>query len=412
MADPSPRWEVLAAEAGAPSLERALTELCRRGGLLGLAAAQDLPALRRALRPAQQRLALPSQGAALVVGSGGSSGGRRWCLQPLAHLEASAIATGAWLRSVGLEPSTALLVNPLPWHHVSGLMPWLRSRVWGARHGWLTPAQLRLPEALAATCPLPPRGTALLSLVPTQLHRLLAHPAGVRWLQGFDLIWVGGAALSASDAARSREAGLRLAPCYGSTETGSMVAALAPERFLAGESGCGACLPHAELRLQPDTGAVEVKATSLCAGFVTEGRLEPLPLVAGWWRSGDRGRWQAGGLTLIGRLDGAVLTGGETVFPEQVELALQDLAARRGVPLAAVLLLARPDPEWGERLVALVRCQRGARGDELLRSLKELAGALPPAWRPREWRLCPALEATALGKWDRQRWLSWLLDDR
>ncbi|MEB3242210.1 MAG: o-succinylbenzoate--CoA ligase, partial [Cyanobacteriota bacterium] len=132
----------------------------------------------------------------------------------------------------------------------------------------------------------------------------------------------------------------------------------------------------------------------------------------GWWRSGDRGRWQAGGLTLIGRLDGAVLTGGETVFPEQVELALQDLAARRGAPLAAVLLLARPDPEWGERLVALVRCQRGARGDELLRSLKELAGALPPAWRPREWRLCPALEATALGKWDRQRWLSWLLDDR
>ena len=407
MGDPALPFTVLPSEAGLPALEDALSRLPRHGGVVGLAPTLEMPALRQALGEGSTELGV--HGPALLVGSGGSSGGRRWCLQPLAALEASAAATGEWLRGLGIEPSKALLVNPLPWHHVSGLMPWLRARQWGAEHAWLAPAQLRQPEDLASV--LPRAHTALLSLVPTQLHRLLATPAGVRWLREFAVIWVGGAPLAPAELERSRASGLRLAPCYGSTETGSMVTALAPDSFLAGLGGCGLPLPHARLRIAAADGAVEVQATSLSPGYLEGGRLQALPLAGGWWRSGDRGRLDSEGLTLFGRLDGALHSGGETVFPEEVEQALLALASRRALPVAALLLVARPDREWGERLVALVR-PRGDGGEEsLLAELKELALELPPAQRPVEWRFCGGLEPNALGKWERSRWADWLREE-
>ncbi|MFN9659577.1 MAG: AMP-binding protein [Cyanobacteriota bacterium] len=406
MADPAVPLTMLPAEAGLPAREAALGRLPQSGGVVGLAPTLAMPALRQALGEGPPELGL--HGPAVVVGSGGSSGGRRWCLQPLARLEASAAATGEWLRGVGIEPSTTLVVNPLPWHHVSGLMPWLRARQWGAEHGWLAPGQLRQPQTLAGALPSPRGRPALLSLVPTQLHRLLADAAGVRWLREFAVIWVGGAPLAPEEVARSRAAGLRLAPCYGSTETGSMVTALAPEGFLAGREGCGPPLPHARLRIAAPTSAVEVCATSLSPGHLEGGRLLPLARTGPWWRSGDRGRLDPSGLIVLGRLDGAAHSGGETVFPEEVEQALLRLAARRTLPVAALLLVPRPDREWGQRLVALVRPRGQGEAESLLASLKALALALPPAQRPQEWRLCPALEPNALGKWERSRWADWL----
>ncbi|MEY4352358.1 MAG: O-succinylbenzoic acid-CoA ligase [Cyanobacteriota bacterium] len=409
MVDFAPPLSLLAAQAGSPAFVDAMEQLQRCGGVLGLAPPQELPDLRQAL--GQGDPLMWRHAPAVVLGSGGSSGRRRWCLQPLTHLEASAAATGDWLRQLGIEPSTALVVNPLPWHHVSGLMPWFRSQIWGAEHRWLEPAQLRTPQALPHILPLPPGQPTLLSLVPTQLHRLLAHPAGVRWLQGFSLIWIGGAPLAPEERGRSRQLGLHLAPCYGSTETGSMVTALAPQAFLAGQAGCGRALPHAQLRIAPANGAVEVRSRSLSPGVLEGGRLWPLAKADGWWRSGDMGQLAAeGGLTLLGRLDGAVHSGGETVFPEQVELALQTLAAQQGLPLAALLLVAQPDPEWGQRLVALVRGQGGEDATRLIPALQRLAAGLPPAQRPRDWRLCPELEPNAMGKWERQHWQRWLSD--
>jgi len=396
---------LLADGASPQTVALALKEAWGAGRAVGLAHPADRQALVAAVGSGA---ALDPWSAAVVLGSGGSSGRRRWCLQPLAHLEASAAATGAWLGNLGIDPSTAWVVNPLPWHHVSGLMPWVRCQLWGAAHHWLEPAQLHQPEAL----PTPPGGGGLLSLVPTQLHRLLGHPAGVSWLQRFELIWIGGAPLAAAEVARSREAGLRLAPCYGSTETASMVAALAPEAFLAGQGGCGLPLPHAQLRLSPADGAVEVRASSLSPGYLEAGQLTPFAGAGGWWRSGDRGRLDGSGLSLLGRLDGALLSGGETVHPEQVEQALQRLAEQKGVPLAAVVLVTQPDPEWGQRLVALVRGQREAGGEALIGAMKLLAATLPPAQRPRDWWLCPELAPNALGKWERQRWRQWLSQQR
>lgn len=385
------------------ALAAAVLGLERSGEVLALAAPQEEALLSQALSAAAPA---PLDGPAVVLGTGGSSGGRRWCLQPLAHLQISVEACGLWLQAQGLEPGRCQLFNPLPLHHISGLMPLLRSAGWGAEHRALAPALLRQPARLRAEATPASERSALLSLVPTQLQRLLEDPDGRHWLQAFALIWVGGAALPAALAERCRRLGLRLAPCYGSTETGSMVTALAPEAFLAGVPGCGPPLPHARLRLAAG-GALEIQAGSLAAGFLVAGGVQPLLRVDGWWRSGDAAALMPQGLQWQGRLDGAINSGGETVFPEQVREGLLERVAAAGLPVRELLLLPQPDALWGQRLVGLVRLRPGAEPDALSQ-LESLARSLPPSQRPQRWLLCPELATTAAGKWDQARWGAWL----
>jgi O-succinylbenzoic acid--CoA ligase len=378
--------------------------------VLAVAAPQERALLAAALPAGWPEGLASSTAPALVLGTGGSSGRRRWCLQPLEHLQRAARATGLWLEGIGLDPARCELFSPLPLHHISGVMPLVRARCWGADVRWLAPPLLRDPPRLRAEASPQPGSAALLSLVPTQLQRLLDHPEGRDWLRRFALIWLGGAALAPPLAQRSREVGLRLSPCYGSTETGAMVAALPPQRFLAGDAGCGGPLPHAELRVEPDSGALQIRAGSLAAGFLAAGAFEPLPLQAGWWRSGDAAVLGGSGLQLLGRLDGALNSGGETVFPEQVRQRLLNAIAEAALPVRELLLLAEPDPLWGERLVALVRLEEG--GDApvpvLLDRLAALARTLPPSQRPGRWRVCAELACSPAGKWDLGRWRRWL----
>ena len=372
-----------------------------------------------------------------MLGSGGSSGGRRWCLQPLEHLQASARACGLWLADQGLDPGCCLHLDALPLHHVSGLMPLIRARQWGAELRWLPPAWLRDPARLPQACPLPDDRPVLLSLVPTQLHRLLESPEATAWLRGCAVIWVGGAALSDELAGRARAADLPLAPCYGATETAAMVCALPPRRFLAGEQGCGPPLGDVELRLEGEAGAIAVRCGRISPGWFAAGGLQPFRSGDGWWRSGDGGEWRgadaspprsqgqelptgmthsatstagAPSLVIHGRLDGAIHCGGETVFPEQVRQRLLSLIQAAGLPVAELLLLGERDAHWGERLVALVRMEITDQQDQPpLAELMALARTLPPSQRPARWLNCASLMPSDTGKWRRSHWQQWLL---
>ena len=389
----------------------------------------------RLLGPQDDSLEVPKAlpaGPGLLLSTGGSSGSRQLCLQPSIHLDRSAAATGRWLHALGLNASQVIVWNPLPFQHVSGLMPWWRAQQWNVAHVWLSPALMKSPQALLAeSCQRSDWDSMpmVLSLVPTQLGRLLADSAGVRWLQAMALIWVGGAALPDELAAKARALGIKLAPCYGSTETAAMVVAQTPERFLDGEDGVGEPLDDIELRVEAN-GALAVRCRRLAIGRwkpdgdgslaeqSTEPSVSPLTGVDGWWRSGDAARLKGFAatpqLTLLGRLDGAIHSGGVTVFPEQLEVRLMAAAREVGLPLKAVLLLGVHDPEWGERLVVLVRWQDedhppGAAKALLLR-LKALTERWLPAERPQRWRCCPNRAPTSAGKWERARWRAWLKD--
>lgn len=348
--------------------------------------------------------ALLPEGAGVVMSSGGSSGGRKVCLLPTGHLHDSAAATAQWLEDIGIDPSAAVQVNPLPRRHISGLMPWWRSRCWGSPYVELTPEAIKHPLALLEQGEWPHQASCL-SLVPTQLGRLLADPAGAEWLQRFSVIWVGGSALRPDHADAARRHELRLAPCYGSTETTAMVAALTPEQFLSGVQGCGQPLADVELRLSGQQ-VLEIRTRRLAvaawSSFTPE-RLQPLADAEGWWRSGDRALL-GDSLQILGRIDTAIHTGGVTVFPEQLEPRLMQAAQAAGLPLDAVLMLGLEDPEWGESLVALVRCSDPA----MVGSLAQLTCSWPAPERPKLWLFCADLAPDSTGKWKRQEWLLWL----
>ena len=356
-------------------------------------------------------------GPGLILSTGGSSGGRQLCLHPISNLDRSAHACGVWLDRLGVDPGSTLVWNPLPFQHVSGLMPWWRARQWGADHAWLTPALMKTPGLLLSHCQRHPgwcRCPMLLSLVPTQLRRLLADPNGCSFLAEMAVIWIGGAALPADLADQSRQAGLRLAPCYGATETAAMVTALSPADFLAGVCGCGRPLEGVRLRLNQH-GALAVHCDRLAAARLDDSAaLRAIPDRDGWWHSGDLAELEGSPtrplLHVRGRLDGAILSGGVTVFPSQLEERLLMDAGRAGLQLDAVLLLGLADREWGERLVALVRWSSVEVPSAAFDGLRRLVSDWPAAERPLHWYPCPELERSSAGKWEHARWKQWLLN--
>ena len=344
------------------------------------------------------------EGSGVVIGSGGSSGGRKWCLQSWENLEQSASSCANWLQAIGVDPSSVRLVNPLPSHHMGGLMPPIRARQWQAPLVAIAPELMKAADALLEQHGNLSRGgrDAVISLVPTQLQRLMNDPSGRIWLKQFRLLWIGGGALSAELADQARQLQLPLSPCYGSTETAAMVCAADPAQFLSGQSSCGEPMSDVEMQLDPTSGAVAIKTRRLSPGWLNGNQVQPFADANGWWHSGDAGRLGPAGLELLGRLDGALNSGGATVFPEQIEAALGSLAG-----VEAVLVVGLPDPQWGQRLIGLIKPSPGANADEVMAQLRLRSAKLPPAQRPKQWQLCPELAPNPQGKWERQRWQRW-----
>jgi O-succinylbenzoic acid--CoA ligase len=116
---------------------------------------------------------------------------------------------------------------------------------------------------------------------------------------------------------------------------------------------------------------------------------------AGWLPTGDAGVWDAaaGRLTVFGRTGDLVITGGENVWPVAVERVLD-----RHRAVAEVAVVGRPDPEWGQRVVALVVPADQAAPPTLDAVRAAVKAELPAYAAPRELVLVDALPRTPLGK--------------
>jgi o-succinylbenzoate---CoA ligase len=266
----------------------------------------------------------------LMIPSGGSGGELKFARHDGWTIAA---AVGGFRAHFGIERVNSVCVLPL--HHVSGFMAWMRSALTG---GAFLPWSWKEVEAGRFPADLPP--DCCISLVPTQLQRLLASEAAVAWLRSLRAIFVGGGPAwegLVEDAARLE---LPISTSYGATETAAMVAALRPEQFLSGMRGCGQALPHA--RIDIADGIVRITGESVFRGYFpgfNEGRS---------WMTGDLGTVGAeGGLRILERQDDLIITGGKKVSPAEVEAALRSSGEFEDV---AVIALA--DPEWGQLVVA------------------------------------------------------------
>ena len=295
----------------------------------------------------------------LCLATGGTGGARKWAR----HDERTLAAAVAGVRAhFGLGRINA--VDVLPPYHVSGLMARVRAAATGGEHffwDWKRLEGGELPR-------LPARDDGwVISLVPTQVHRLLARPVAVEWLRSLRLIFVGGGPVWPALADAMAGAELPAAISYGLTETAAMVTALRPEEFLAGERSSGTALPHARVRVDAE-GVVCVAGESVFWGY-WPGFSEQRELA-----TGDLGEIDSRGhLRVLGRRDAVIITGGKKVHPEEVEAAL-----RAGGEDEAVTVVGVPDPEWGEMVVACF-----PRTSDAATHGKERAEALAPHQRPK-----------------------------
>jgi O-succinylbenzoic acid--CoA ligase len=311
------------------------------------------------------------RGADLVVVTSGSTGTGRGVLLSAAALRASATAT---LDRLG-GPGSWLLA--LPTSSVGGLQVLCRSALVGR-----APAVLGRHEPLsAALARLPAGDRRYTSMVPTQLRRSLA--AEPEALAAFDGVLVGGAATDAALLRQARDAGVAVRTTYGMSET------------------AGGCvydgLPLAGVDVRVDGDGVQLAGPVLACGY----RLDPAgtatAFVDGWFRTQDTGALGPDGrLTVHGRLDDVLISGGVNVSPQAVEAVL-----REHPDVADAVVTGRPDPQWGQRVVAVVVPAAGAA--PTLAALRPwVAARLGAAAAPRELFGIDAVPTLHTGKPDRR----------
>jgi O-succinylbenzoic acid--CoA ligase len=305
---------------------------------------------------------------ALVIPTSGSTGTPKGAQLSRDALAASARATH---ERIGREPGDRWL-SCLPWQHIGGIQVMLRARLLGIP--LVVHERFNVDRVAAADA-------TLTSLVPTQLSRLL--DAGVD-LSRFRVILLGGAAAPPALLARAAAADAHVVTTYGMSET---------------SGGCvydGWPLDGVELRTAID-GRIEIRGPMLMSGYRLRPDLDAAVFHDGWLVTADIGeRSPDGRWHVVGRADDVIITGGENVSTDAVSAVLAGHPDLTDVAVAGV-----DDPDWGQRVVAVVVLRDPA----VVPSLEDLRGwcgdRLPAAARPHGLVVVAAIPRLASGKPDR-----------
>jgi O-succinylbenzoic acid--CoA ligase len=302
----------------------------------------------------------------LVVATSGSTGApkqvalRRHAV--LASVEASARrlgATGPW-------------VLALPPTYVAGIQVVVRSLVAGHdpvlldRDGW--------PDDVGW----------FVSLVPTQLGRLLDDERDVAALRRAHTVLLGGGPIDPALRARADAAGVRVVATYGAAETaGGCVYDGLPLDGVAVAVGAG--------------GRIRIGGPTLFEEYVGAPGLTAETLVDGWYLTADAGRLDEDGrLAVLGRVDDVIVSGGLNVPAVAVAARLREHPS-----IAAAEVVGVPDEEWGSRVVAVVAGPVG-----LAEVCDWVAAVHPRPWAPRDVVVVDAIPMLPNGKPDRRALLA------
>lgn len=283
------------------------------------------------------RVLNPDQGATIVFTSG-SSGIPRPVLHTLSNHYYSALGAN---RNIPVGPGDRWLLS-LPLYHVGGLGIVFRTILGGAAMVIPTPGQ-SLRDVLKV------HGVTHLSLVATQLRRLLKDPPSEAIRRRLSAVLVGGGPAEVALMTQAYDAGFPVHTTYGLTEMASQVTTTGPGDGRSRLATSGKVLHYRQVRI--DEGEILVKGETLFTGYVDRGRTDPSRDDEGWFRSGDLGSMgEDGYLTLTGRKDNMFISGGENIHPEEIEarlLALPDVFQAVVVPVK--------DHEFGFRPAAFVQ---------------------------------------------------------
>lgn len=318
----------------------------------------------------------------VMISTGGTGGRLRFAMHTLDTLSAAANGLRSYLGGRSLNSLCCL-----PLFHVSGWMQIVRA--W-ASGGCVYFADL--PSLAGAGWPRAEElGVEQISLVPTQVYRLMGEPEGVSWMESFRYVWVGGGPLGESLREELGRTAIPAYPCYGMTETAAMVAVCEPEIWRK-DPGLAACaLPHAKCTVKD--GEVVVRSSSLFRGYFPD-----MPVKREFYATGDEGMEAGDGrFRILGRRDRFIITGGEKVDPLEVEKGI------RGTGMVEdVLVHGAPDPEWGQVVVAWLQLSPGKQLGDVQTRMSQLVA---PPLRPKRWHVVDQMPRLENGKpdWGRIR---------
>ena len=313
---------------------------------------------------------------ALIISTSGSAGRSRAVLLGDAQLDSAAAASNQCLP---LGPGD-LWLNCLPLYHIGGqAILWRCAR---AMAGVLLHQGFNV-EAVANDLRQYP--VTHISLVPAMLAQLIERQ--IKAPSGLCVTLIGGAALSRPLYDKAINLGWPLYPSYGMSETSAQLATFKPGDGVWHEGLVGRPMPNHEIRINPD-GRIAVRGPQVMLGYLQGGGVD----YAGWLTTDDLGSLDSNAcLTVTGRADDMLISGGRNVHPLEVESCL---AACPGVSDVAVTGL--PDPIWGDLIVALIV---GTTGQSAL--LAHARQHLPTAALPRKFVFLESLPRNAAGKLDR-----------
>jgi len=259
---------------------------------------------------------------------------------------------------IPLTPSDRWLLS-LPLYHIAGIAMVVRCLLSGA--GLVVGREADLSGTIERG------GVTHVSLVSTQLQRLLADAKNHVLLRALKCVLLGGSAIPRALLEQSLELGLNIYLSYGLTEMSSQVAT---GMLVSLDQACARLLPYRQLSISAE-GEILVKGEVLFKGYVTGAKLH-LPLVPGaWFPTGDMGRLDGNGcLTVTGRRDSMFVSGGENIHPEEIEKVLLSI---KGIEQAIVV--PKDDKEFGQRPIAFIKFAGQPLAEEAI--IKSLEADLP-----------------------------------
>ncbi|MDP6631334.1 MAG: o-succinylbenzoate--CoA ligase [Kiritimatiellia bacterium] len=234
----------------------------------------------------------------------------------------------------------------LPLYHVSGLGILFRTALAGAT--------VVIDSGRSLVDAIRQHTITHVSVVAAQLRELVAACEDDAPLPSLKAVLAGGSHIPADLVKRSLGVGLPLHLSYGSTEMGSQVTTTDRHDLRTRPDSAGRLLPYREAKVS-DTGELFVRGRTLCQGYLVDGTIRPCVDAAGWFHTGDSGAFDVEGhLSVTGRRDRLFISGGENIYPEEIETALLALP---GIEEAVVV--AVPHTEYAARPVAFVRAEVG-----------------------------------------------------
>jgi O-succinylbenzoic acid--CoA ligase len=279
----------------------------------------------------------------IMIPTGGSSGHIKFAVHTWETLMASVQGFTEYFQLVQVNSFCVL-----PLYHVSGLMQFLRSFTTGGKLAILPFKVLEESQTYQIE-----HTDFFISLVPTQLQRLLEKPELTIWLSKFKTVLLGGAPAWDELLEKAKYHNINLAPTYGMTETASQIATLKPKDFLNGKINSGQILPHAQVNICDQEGQIlpanqigniTIQAQSLSLGYYPQ-----ICTTQKYFQVDDIGFLdEQGYLHIVGRNSDKIITGGENIYPIEIESAI-----RATQMVADVCVIGIPDKKWGQVLTAI-----------------------------------------------------------